>query len=706
MALIGRIRKHSALLLIIIGVALAAFVLGDFIKKGPKNSNKLAVIDGENISWLEFDNRFKQNEENYKQQSGKENFSPEEVFQLREMAWNQLIRELLLDKEFKKLGIDVSEEEMTDMISGKNPHPNIQQIFRDPETGVFSPAAVQNFIQNKDQAKPEEQKYFDNLIKNIKDERLNNKYTMLIAKSYYLPKPLAKKMYEDYSSNATLRVIQANYKLIDDKTITLADDDYKKWYEDNKHKFDQPEEIRDIDYVIFDINPTPEDLKAIEEEVAKIYKEFQESNDAGAFVGTLQDAKYDSSYFKKGVLPMEIDSVVFNNQIGAFMAPVIINNEYNFAKLIDIKMRPDSVKASHILVQYEGARNSKVKRTKDEAKKLADSILVQVRKTPNMFANFVLNNSEYPTAKKDTGNLNWIIDGDYNYQLFYDSLYYLKNNDMRIVETALGYHVMIVTDKTVANKKVRVAIGKKEIAPSEKTIQDVFAVANKFAAENENTIKFNESVVKQGLNKRTADKLKAMEYSVLGVKDSREIVRWAYDEKTKKNSVSQVFDVDNKYVIATLKEIKPAGIATLEQVKPYIETVVKREKKAQQLIDKMNVEIGKTKDPIVLAEQFKSKVDTVANFNFGAYNLFNYGPELSVIGNISNMKPGQVSKPLKGEMGVYVVYYDQFTPATPTNDYKFISMQLGSMFSQRVNSEVFKAIEKNAKIKDHRVMYY
>jgi peptidyl-prolyl cis-trans isomerase D len=703
MAAIGRIRKHSGLLLIIIGLALLAFILGDFVRKGQSHENKIAVIDGQKVSWNEFENRFKAAEEKFKQQSGKENFTSEETFQIREYAWNTLLREYLLTKQYEKLGIVVTEEEMNDLTIGKNPDPMIRQLFSDPETGAFNPAQVQQYMQNRDQAKPEERKFLDGVLKDIETNRYASKYNYLIAKSYYLPKPLAKKMYEDYSSNASLRVVQANYKLIDDKTIKLTDEDYKKWYEDHKYMFEQPEEVRDIDYVIYDVVPTPADLKAIEENVAKMYAEFKETADPISYVNTLPDTKYDSTFFSKGKLPLSLDSLAFSASVGDFMAPVIENNEYLFAKVLDIKMRPDSIKASHILIQYDGARNAKTKRTKEEAKHLADSIMIQAKKATNMFAMFALKFSEYPTVKKDSGDLSWMTDGNPNLQLFFDSLYTLNNNGIRIVETALGYHVMMVTDQTAAMKKVRLAIAKKDIEPSERTIQDVYSVANKFASENENTTKFNESIVKQGLAKRTADNTKAMEYTLPGVKDGREIIRWAYDEKTEKDMVSQVFDVDGKYVVATLKDIKPKGFASLEQVKPMIESLVKRDKKAEQLIEKMK---AKTSNPSELAAQFQTTVDTVANFSFGAMNLYNYGPEQEVIGAISAMKAGQVSKPLKGNMGVYVVYYDQFTPAPATTDYKMVSMQMANMFAQRVSNETFNALQKSVKIKDYRVKYY
>lgn len=704
MAVIGRIRKHSTLLLVIIGLALLAFILGDFVRKSsPSGSNKIGIIDGEDITYTDFFNRVQDQEDIYKRNTGKEDLTIEESFQLKNMVWETLLQEQLLGKEYKKLGIEVTDEELDDMIKGRNPHPIIQQIFKDPETGAFNPAFVEQFLANKDKARPEEQKFFDQVIDEIKKERLNNKYTYLVAKSYYLPKAFAKSMFEDAYTSRNLRVVQANYQSIPDNSITLTDDDYKKWYEDHKNLFKQ-EQLVDAEYVIFDIIPTPQDMEDIKTSVNEMYQEFKAHENPAAFVNTLPDTKYDSSYFKRGMLPIGIDTLAFGLNEGDFIEPFMEDNSYYFGKILKVTARPDSIKASHVLIQFKDARGAKTERTKEQAKAIIDSLLIASKKPTFSFDNAILNMSEYPSAKKDTGNLQWMLDGDLNYQLFFDSVLTVGVNNYRIVESALGYHLLKVTGKSEPVKKIQIAIGKKLIEPSESTIQDVYMQANKLSGENETIEKFNKAIVDGGLNKRMAENITKMQYTIPGVQNGREIVRWFFDEKVKVGQVSQVFDIDGKYVVATLKIQKEEGYAKLEDVKKMIEPLVKRDKKAEKIIENIN-KTG-VKDINTVASSLNAPVDSVPNAVFASYNFGRYGPELSVIGKISTMKQGAISKPIKGEMGVYVVVVDQVNPAPKTEDYRFVNMQMAAMFSQRVQNSLFEAIKAKAEVIDNRIIFY
>lgn len=703
MAVIGRIRKHSTLLLVIIGLALLAFIMGDFVRKSSHGPSMLGEIDGEDITYTDFFNRVAEQEDIYKRNTGKEELTPEESFQLKNMVWETILQEYLLGKEYAKLGIEVTDEEMDDMIKGRNPHPIIQQIFKDPETGAFNPAFVEQFIANKDKARPEEQKFFDQVVKEIKKERLNNKYTYLVAKSYYLPKAIAKTMFEEAYTSRNIRVVQANYQTIPDNTITLTDEDYQKWYDEHKNYFKQETSV-DAEYVIFDIIPTPADLEEIKVNVASMYEEFKAHENPAAFVSTLPDSKYDSSYFKKGMLPLGFDTLVFNMNEGSYIEPFEENNSYYFGKILKVTSRPDSIKASQLLIQFKDARGAKTERTKEQAKAIIDSLLIASKKPNFSFEAAVINMSEYPTAKKDTGNLQWMVDGDLNYQLFFDSAITINVNNYRIVESALGYHLLKVTEKTTPLKKIQIAIGKKLIEPSESTIQDVYTKANKLSGENETIEKFNKAITEGGLNKRMAENVTKMQYTIPGVQNGREIVRWFFDKKVEVGQVSQVFDIDGKYVVAALKTQKDEGFAKLEDVKKMIEPLVKRDKKAVKIID--NINKINPKEINAIATNLQTTVDSLPNVVFASYNFGRYGPEPSVIGRISTLKQGTISKPLKGEMGVYVVFVDQINPAPKTEDYKFVGMQMAAMFSQRVQNGLFEAIKEKAKVKDNRIFFY
>lgn len=705
MAVIGRIRKHSTLLLIVIGLALFAFIMGDFVRSsGSGGSNKVGRIDGEDITYTDFFNRVSNQEDIYKRNTGKENLSAEETFQIREMVWEMLLQEQLLGKEYDKLGIVITEEEMDDLIKGRNPHPIILQVFRDPETGSFNPAFVEQFIENINQARPEERQFFNQIVEEIKKERINTKYSALIAKSYYMPDAIAKMQFEESYASKNLRIVQANYRMVEDKTISLTDEDYQKWYDEHKYYFEQDESVN-IEYVIFDINPTPEDLKAIQENVDTLYSEFLISENPIGFINTLPDSKYDSTFFKKGMLPMGFDSLVFSMNEGSFVEPFIEDNAHYFGKLLSVHARPDSIKASHLLIAHKEARNGEnAVRTKEEAKAYIDSLFITIKRNPAGFEEAILALSEFPNAKRDTGNLNWMIDGDYNFQLFFDSLLTVSTNDFRIIESGMGYHILRVDGKTTPVRKVRLAIAKKMIEPSEMTIQDVYTLANQLSGDNEDIKQFNEAIVENGYNKRLAESVGKMQYTIPGVQNGREIVRWCFAEKTKAGNVSQVYDIDGKYIVAAAESYRKKGFAELKDVKKLIEPLVIRDKKAEKLIDDIT-KMG-SNDINAIATKLNTNVDSVPNVVFASFNLGRYGPEPSVIGAISAIKKGSVSKPIKGEQGVYVVLVDEVIAAPENTDFRFIKMQASSKFNQRVENGLFEAIKEKSKIDDNRHIFY
>ncbi len=705
MAVIGRIRKRSGLIVVIVGIALAAFVLGDFIKKGPRKSNTFAKIAGEKISYNEFEARVEEQVENFKQQSGKENLTNDEAFQIKQSAWTQLVRDLILNKQIEELGLTVSTEELDDLIRGKNPHPYITQAFKDPETGQFNPGAVTNFLNNFDKVEPAMKKNYLNLEKAIKADRMNSKYMNLIAKSYYLPTAFAKKMYDESATNVKLRLMAINYKTIDDKQVTVTDEDLKKYYEEHKKQFEQMPS-RDIEYVLFEVAPSKADLDQIQKEVSDVYAEFEKATDIPNFVNSNSDKRFDSSFVKLGVLPALIDSFIKSKPVDAILPPFVDNNNFYMAKLLDIQSRPDSLKAGHILISFKEAKGADQQqtRTKEQAKAKADSILQVLKKDVKLFEQLAVSSSDDPSVKKNKGDLGWFNDGTM-VKPFNDAVLNGKVGEVTLVETDFGYHIINITGKTAPLKKYKVAVITKAITPSKETDQSIFVKATKFASDNKTPEAFNKAVVAQGLNKRQGDYIQPMDKSLPRLNAGREVIHWVFNENTTKDMVSSVFSVDNFYVVAYLKEIRLKGIAPFEQAKAYIEPMVKRDKKGEMLVKKMNDGLAKTKDLNQLATNLSSRVDTT-NVNFAAYNLAQYGPEPKVIGRIFSLKKGVLSDPVAGDNGAFVIMVDDIMPAPPTKDYKMIRMQAANMFQSKANNLVFQVLEKKADIEDNRYMYY
>jgi len=707
MAIIGKIRKRSGLLIILIGVAIAGFVLQDAFQgtSGFRNID-FAEVDGEKISYRDFDKKVEEQIEQIKAQQQKENLTSQEIFQVRQSVWNQMVNDILMGKEYEKLSIEVSTEEMNDMFYGKFLHSFITQNFKNPNTGQVERQNVINYINNFDQLQPEQQKQWKAIEEYIKADRLRNKYNNLLTKSYYLPKAFLKRIYHSQNDKMKLRFVALDYSLVSDSTANITDKDYQAYYDEHKNEFEQ-EASRDIDYVMFDIQPSKEDIDNEIKRCDNIFEEFKTTTNIPELVNSYSDSKYDSSFKKKGTLPFFIDSMMFNSPIGTNYPPRLENGVIQFAKLVDVQMRPDSMKASHILFAYQGAYGAReAKRSKDEAQKIADSIKMVVQKDFNKFAEIALSLSDDPSAKENKGDLGWFIDQSM-VAPFNDAVLKGKVGDIVVVESVFGFHVVNITGKKAPEKKVRVAIITRKIEPSNQTYKNVFARANKFASENTSLEQFEASIKKEGLVKRTAEYIQPMSDYIPGVQNARELVRWAFNKETKKNEVSkQVFEFENMFIVALLKEVREKGIATLEQIKPRIEFMVKRDKKAAILLEKASSTISQNKDIYSFASKLNSKVDTVDLLNFSSFNLGNRGYEPDVIGTSFATKINTLSKPIKGYSGVYIVHTDEFEKAPETNDFTTILMQHRNNFEQKVNSNLFRAIQDKVEIIDNRMMFY
>jgi len=729
MAIIGRLRKHSALIVILVGVAIAGFVLQDLFRKGGGGrggSDIFAKLGTEKVSKIDFDKKVDEQVELYKQQAQKENLTSEEHFQIMIQTWNQMEREVIMQKEYEELGLaiehdkttraSISPEELYDLMMGKNLHPYIIQSFTDPNTGRVNTQQIQNIITNFDQLKDEEKQQWKLLEQGIKDDRLNTKYNTLVEKGYYMPKAFVQRMTNDASKTAKLRYFGIKYQTISDSAITVTDADFEKYYEEHKYEFEQ-EKARDIDYVIFEVLPSKTDLTQIQADVDTLFKDFQAlaSTDVETYIKANGDAPLDSSFFKKGMLPVKLDSVMFASPVNTIVPPYIDNNSYFMARLMQIQNRPDSIKASQILIAYKDAPNpmQNITRTKDQAKKMADSLLIIARKDVKNFATLASINSDFPSAKKDGGDLGWFVDGDENTKFFFDSSYIAKVGDVKIVQSTMGYHVLYVAEKTAPIKKVKIAVLQHDIKASSETFNKYLADASAFAGESRTAEQFNKNIADKGLNKRQAQFVKEMDYTIPGLTSAREIIRWSFNEDTEKGMVSeQVFESEGKFVVAMLAEIREKGIAPLEQVKTFIEPLVKREKKATQIIDKVKAASASVKDIYQVALKVNAVVDTVEALTFSAYNFPDYGPEPELIGTIFTLKKNTLSAPVKGKMAVYQVLVDDLTQAPSQINPDMMKMQLASYFRQRVRgdqynqSELYKAILAKTKITDNRIFYY
>lgn len=709
MAVIGTIRKQSGLLIIIIGVALAAFVLGDFLNPGGGSRQvfNIAEVLGEEINYTYFDAKYEQNAENQKRNQNKESLTAEESFRLKEQTFDQIVQTILLQKEYDKLGISVSADELFDQIQGDNPHQYILQYFKNPETQQYDPELVRNYIKQLDQMDAVSRGQWDEFVQAIKDDRYRTKYTNLISKAYFMPDTFLVMDYNEKKTNANVRLVGLRFNSVSDTLVTVTDDDLMKYYEKYKQNYKQ-EESRDIEYVIFDVRPSATDRKNIREDVAAIYEDFITAENIPLFVNSESVNRYDSAFYKAGELPIRIDSAVFNSEPGKFVEPYIENNQWHMAKLMEIQFRPDSMKASHILIAFQGAymANPQVTRTRAEAKRLADSLLNLIQPSPARIGMLATEYSDDPSATDNNGDLGWFADGTMVYP-FNQAVLTHKVGESTVVESQFGYHVINVTGKLEPTKKVRVAVIDIDISPSQSTYQETYAQASEFQGNALSSEAFDTLATNRGLQKRSATFLEKMSNRIAGLDYPRQIIQWAYLDDLGVGTVSPVFTMEDKYVVAIITNIREAGIPEMEEIRETLEPLVLTDMKGDVVVERMSAAVAETKDLEQLAAKLNSKVDTVQNLTFATRNIAGYGNESNVIAKIFSTNPGEFAGPVKGNNSAFVFVTDGITPPGAGEDTKIYERQLLMNFRAKISNNSFiEVLEEKAEITDNRVKFY
>jgi len=533
MAIIGTIRKQSGLAVIIVGVAIAAFVIGDFGKRRARGTTDIAVVNGEEIPYADYSAKVEEALETQKENRPNDKISDQETFQLRQGVYDQLVKEVILSKEYEEIGLVVSPEELFDQIQGKQPHRYILQYFKDPKTGAYSPALVLNYLKQLDQMEPKAKKQWLAFEKAIKEDRQESNFNNLVGKSFYMPKAFLKQEYVSKTRSMQVRFVAPNPYEIPDKDVKINDADYQAFYTKNIQYFFQDEPLRDIDFVTFDVQPSPTDRKKTTDDVVALYRDFQASPDPVNFMNANSDKKFDTVFIKKGILAPRIDSLLFNAKPGTFVNPFEQNNSWLMAKLLEIQERPDTMNGMQCLIAFAYPGNENIKRTKEQAKAKADSLMSVLKKKPEMLADYARNISEFGNAKQDGGILKGIKDGDPALSIFYNTGLNMKPKEIKLIETKVGYAIFRLDDKTKPVKKMKVAMVSRNIEPSNQTYQDTYTKASAFAGQNRTSEAFEKGASKQGLSKRESPNMKESDNSVMGMQNAREVIRWAFSENTK-----------------------------------------------------------------------------------------------------------------------------------------------------------------------------
>ncbi len=705
MATLENIRKRGPLVAIIIGFAMLAFILGDFLNSGTNllsgDRFRIAQVDDVSVDYRDYEQRVKNAIEQFKQQYQTSSIDDRQREEIRRQVWEGMIQEIILQKEFDELGLEVSADELFDMVQGRNVDPMIQQIpaFRNPQTGMFDPALVIYFLKNMDKD-PNSKAAWLNIEEQIKQKRLSSKYINLVVKGLYITKAQAEAAYKERNYLVDFNYLTKRYSEVSDSSISISDNDLQAYYKEHKNDFKQ-EASRDIAYVTFDVVPSANDTAYTLDWVKKAKPEFEVEENIKQYVNFNSDIPFDEKHYKKGeIANFELDSFMFSNEVGAVYGPYFEDGAYKLARIVEKKDMPDSIGVKHILIQINGQDIPDIER----AKAIADSLKTLIEKGAN-FAELVKNYSSDQTSLKKGGDIGMFAEGQRAFGIFpYNELLNEKINKVKPVETQYGVHLLVKTKQTELVPKVQVAILVRNIVPSSDTYQSIYAEASRFAGENHNLKDFNKAIQENGLLKKVAPRLTENETFIAGLSSPRQMIRWAFNAEL--GDVSQVYEFGNRYVVAALTAIREKGTAPFEQVKEEIRFFVAKEKKAEYL--KNEVAKLMPTDLNTAASKLNTTIAEARNVSFSSNQIEGLGFEPVLIADVVSTEKNKVSGPVKGNNGVYLYEVTVITSALNLDkvNLKPEINKLQSDLQQRAIFQVVNALKESTEIIDERSKFY
>lgn len=704
MGLMNYLRNRAGVVIIFfIGFAIVAFLLGDVINYGTpfwaRHQNQIGNINGNAIDYNDFNQQVDQTTELYRQQMGGV-LNPQMKTWAVEQVWSQYVNRELLNSEVEKIGLSIGKAELNDLVNGNNPSMQIVQAFSNPQTGQFDKQQLASFVDQVSTLPSNHEAVFqwNALLENVVSEQLNFKYNNLINNSVYVTTLEAQDEYAQRNKSANFSYVLLDYNSIADETITLSDADYKAYYDQHRKLFVNQEETRDIEFVAFDASPQAQDTARVLEQVNTLAAQLAETQTDSLFAAVNSDTKYPYSYYKKGSLNMGLDTLVFGVAEGTVVGPILSNGSFEIAKVVDAKISPDSITASHILL------NPVLEGGLDQAQAKADSIRTLVRNGEN-FAALAIQFSVDEASKINGGELGTFPRG-YMVQEFEDPVFDARKGDVIIVNSQFGVHIVKIENVIGSSPVVKLAIIDKQINSGKETIDQAYGKATNFFSELQNN-DLSGLAASHGLEVQKAEHVNARASMLQSTMAKRELIRWAFEAK--KGEVSdKIYESENndQYIVAKVTEIRKKGQLPLDAVKADITNDVMDMVKANQLTEKANQAVAGGGNLASVAQKLNATPVTAENVTLANPVIPGVGMEQAVVGTVFGSDLQTVSAPVKGNQGVYVLEVNGFVNPEAPSDLSEQKRQMAQAHLQRTWSLVFRALHDNAKIVDNRARFF
>lgn len=716
MATLQKIRSKGPLLMIVVGLALFAFIAEEFFRSmqsaSAESKQRVGEIYGESLSYQDFQAMVDEYTEVVKLTRGANSLDSEEMTQIRDQVWNTYVQNKLIEHEAEKLGLTVTDAEVQEIINKGQSQYLMQTPFRNEQTGAFDVNMLKKFLADYDNMKKNPSQmpadyiqYYESLFKmwqfiekSIKQEALVNKYQSLLAHTVISNPVSAKMNFEGRVNESDVLLASVPFTTIADSTIKVEDADLKAKYEEMKENFKQISESRDFKYISVRVRASEKDKADLKKEMDEVSKQLVEGGNIAKIVregGSL--VNYSEIPVGKAALPgdiaMQLDTMTQNKVVGPYYNPG--DQTYNVVKLMDRVSAPDSIQYRQI--QIAGA---------DEATntKTADSIMTALN-----------NGTPFDSiAKKygQTGEKIWITSRNYEgATMGADDLKYIKAirngnvNELQNLKISQANIILQVTDRRAMDTKYDVAIVKCPVIFSNETYSKAYNDFSQFLAANPTLEAMEANAAKAGYQLLTQKDMFSNQHTVAGISNTSEALRWLFNEDTEVNSVSKMYECgnnDNMLVVA-LTAVNPVGYRSMESVKDILTREVIKDKKAKQISEKM----ASWKSVNDARQMTGAVVDTVKHitFNSPVFVSATGSNEPAINGAVDKTNKGQFKSGVKGMAGVYAFQVLNKTKGQEKMDAKAEENMLNSK-NMRGMGQFIMDLYNKAEVMDHRYLFF
>ncbi|RLD48674.1 MAG: hypothetical protein DRI97_18760 [Bacteroidetes bacterium] len=717
MATLQNIRNKAGFLIaIVIGLALFAFILGDMMGSGSSSLGKKSVaeINGKGIGVTDYMNREKNLREFYQLNAGGQSLDAEMEKQIQQETWRRLLRETIMEDSYEKLGIYVSADELKTMVTGdqtmglngnpalSEPHPIIRQMFSNPETGQLNRAVMTNYFNALDNPQFEqEKKRWLFIEKEIVDEKMNEKYFSMVKKGMQPSSLDLKDHITETGKSTDFAYISKPFSEVTDEEITFTESDVKAYYKLHQQNYKQ-DASRTFQYVVFEVVASEQDIENARYHSSQTKVEFSrvEADEIPRYVNGTSDEPFDTRFYTYEDLSQIIKDSVYNASEEFILGPYEENDSYKLARAYNAQMRPDSVRARHILLSLQAYGGNR-----QMMNHLADSLKGVIENGGN-FNQLALEYSADEGNRAIGGDLGWFKEGNM-VTAFNDACFENGTGDVVTAETQFGTHVIKIESQSREVRKIQVAAIVRNIFASDETNQDYYNRAVKFRGKATDLEKFTEQAREFGLDPRFAPNITRDQQTIPGLDDPIQITKWAYGADL--NSVSNIFSQsDDKYIIAVLTEAREEGYANLDNVRAEITLAVKKKKKAEKLVSILNEQLAGVTDLTQFGINNNQNVGEATQVKFANTYVSGIGLEPYIVGASMYLPMDQVSQPMIGESGVFVISVtNRAEPTTPQEDENAVRSRLRYSIESRSNFEAYNALLDAANVQDNRLdMFY